>query len=402
MISLFGTGNTTYERTVFGVDSADTTRGLRYYGYNKSFVFRGAEQVLGVDLDGFVWTGTYGNPGSAVFYSAGRAGVEAAGRFYANGSAYALTTNGNVSIGGDLSSYDGRFYGNVNLDYNIGLGIGSTAPGVDVAIDDPDTGINGSAGALDFILNGVAAVYVRAGKLGIGRAPSYPLDVVGRAHFRNSTNGERIRIFTDASDVGNVWTLDPNGAAKAVMASRQTGGNYGAYIAACDGGGIPQAMLDCRASDGLGQVIADVKNFRAINPRDPKTDIYYASLEGPEAAMYVRGKGRLVNGRAMIDLPDHFTSLANPATLTIQLTPASFRSMGLGYEIGQDGSITIGELAGGNGSYEFSWVVTAVRKGFEDYEVVRSWKEAPMMNMTEEEAWAARMKKIQQKRGSQP
>ena len=425
MISMFGTGNSTYARTILGVDSDTPELGLRFLGYNNSFVFQGAQPVLNVDLDGFVTAGSYANPGTAVFYAAGRAGVNAAGRFYNNGSTYALTANGdvlleaNAYIGGNLAvgtgtpsidlaiddsdtgfsgspgAVDVVLNGNPELSVRSGkVGLGTTAPAVDLAIDDADTGFNASAGALDLVLDNASKIFVRSAGLGIGKTPSAALDVVGSAYFREAGSAVRARIFTNATnDCGEIWTQSSSGAITAWIASYKNGATTTGIVAACDNAGATQAWVDV-TSAGQGRVIADVKNFRAINPRDPQTDIYYASLEGPEAAMYVRGKGRLVNGRAMIDLPDHFTSLANAETLTIQLTPASFRSKGLGYEVGQDGSIVIGELADGRGSYEFSWVVTAVRKGFEDYEVIRSWKEAPMTNMTEQEAWAARMKKI--------
>ena len=57
--------------------------------------------------------------------------------------------------------------------------------------------------------------------------------------------------------------------------------------------------------------------------------------------------------------------------MTVQLTPLSAESMGLAVVERDAGSMTIVELAGGQGNYDFDYLVIAVRKGYEDYEVVR-------------------------------
>lgn len=144
-------------------------------------------------------------------------------------------------------------------------------------------------------------------------------------------------------------------------------------------------------------VFANVKNFVEPNRNDPTTDIWYASLEGPEAAMYARGSGRLANGEAQIVLPDHFLSMIVPGSLTVHLTPGSRSSKGLGYEYGPNG-ITVFELAGGKGAYEFSWTVTSVRKGFENYRVLRPWDEIAPVETDREKAWQARLKELEEKK----
>jgi len=118
-------------------------------------------------------------------------------------------------------------------------------------------------------------------------------------------------------------------------------------------------------------VYATIKSFRIPNPRQEGTDIVYACIEGPEAAAYVRGTARLVNGRAHVDLPEHFASVAVLEGLTITLTPGSFESKGLAWATKSLAGFDVGELHNGKGSYEFDWEVKAVRKGYEDYHVIR-------------------------------
>ena len=141
-----------------------------------------------------------------------------------------------------------------------------------------------------------------------------------------------------------------------------------------DAQGIHSATM---AVDGSGNsvVMADVKNFRVAHPTQPNTDIVYACIEGPEAAVYVRGTGHLVNGEASITLPDHFVSVANPETMTVQVTPLSADSLGLSVVAKGPSDVVVKELHRGAGSYDFDWEVKCARKGHEGYAVTRPHEE---------------------------
>ena len=128
-------------------------------------------------------------------------------------------------------------------------------------------------------------------------------------------------------------------------------------------------------SSGRGVVFGDVKNFRMSNPANPSEEIWYASLEGPEAAAYVRGTAQLVNGRATVRFPEHFRSVANAQGMTIMLTPHSAESLGLAAVDRSESGFEIQELMSGKGSYNVDWEVKAVRRGFEDYQVIRPVQE---------------------------
>jgi hypothetical protein len=120
---------------------------------------------------------------------------------------------------------------------------------------------------------------------------------------------------------------------------------------------------------GDGSVWGKTKNFVDVDPTDPTRKIRYTSIEGPEAAMYVRGKAKLINGRGIIQLPDHFTALALESSITVTLTPRSFESKGLAIGNISSTNIEVGELFKGSGNYEFDYLVYAVRKGYENYKV---------------------------------
>lgn len=147
-----------------------------------------------------------------------------------------------------------------------------------------------------------------------------------------------------------------------------------------------------RSSDGgVGEVYADRKNVRVPNPADATTDIWYCCPEGPDAAIYVRGTARLVAGAAHVILPEHFRLLAVETGMTVQVTPLSVDSKGLAITSKRLSGIEVRELAGGAGDYEFDWRVEAVRKGHEDYQVIRPWMRS---DENESKAWENRTKWI--------
>jgi hypothetical protein len=130
--------------------------------------------------------------------------------------------------------------------------------------------------------------------------------------------------------------------------------------------------------NGRGVVMADIKNFRVPHPTRPDTDIVYACIEGPEAVVYLRGTARLVDGEAVISLPDHFTGVSSFEGMTVQVTPLSADSLGLAVVSKRPGGIEVKELHRGTGNYEFDWGLKCVRKGHEDYCVTRPRSEMAM------------------------
>ena len=125
-----------------------------------------------------------------------------------------------------------------------------------------------------------------------------------------------------------------------------------------------------------GLVFGSLKAFIVDDPTDSSRKIKYTSLEGPEAAIYVRGTASLVSGRAYIEFPDHFSAMAVSSSITVTLTPRSARSMGLAAVDVSTQGIQVAELGGGRNSYAFDYVAHAVRKGHEDYEVYLTKEQA--------------------------
>ena len=126
---------------------------------------------------------------------------------------------------------------------------------------------------------------------------------------------------------------------------------------------------------GQGVVFADVKNFVMDHPGRADKKIVYASLEGPEAAAYLRGTARLANGETQVTFPQHFQYVINSNTMTVVLTPLSADSKGLAVIDKSENGFVVKELQKGNGNYAFDWEVKAVRSGYENYIPVRDSSE---------------------------
>ncbi len=107
-------------------------------------------------------------------------------------------------------------------------------------------------------------------------------------------------------------------------------------------------------------------SFVQPHPSDPAKELVYAFFEGPEHAVFLRGKAKLVNGRAVIETPEHFRLVAGrDEHITVQLTPRSADTFGLAAVKVTKERIRVRELRGATNTYEFDYFITAKRGGFE-------------------------------------
>jgi hypothetical protein len=109
-------------------------------------------------------------------------------------------------------------------------------------------------------------------------------------------------------------------------------------------------------------------SFVQPHPTDPTKEIVYISLEGPEAGTYIRGTAQLVNGEAMISLPEHFSLVTSDEGLTVQLTPVGEWLQLYVVEKGTH-HVIVHEANGKNG--QFDYMVQGVRKGYENHQVIQ-------------------------------
>jgi hypothetical protein len=67
-----------------------------------------------------------------------------------------------------------------------------------------------------------------------------------------------------------------------------------------------------------GALNAITKSFNIGHPTKPGMNLRYGSLEGPEFGVYVRGR---LTGSNVIELPEYWSKLVNPDSITVNLTP---------------------------------------------------------------------------------
>lgn len=233
----------------------------------------------------------------------------------------------------------------------------------------------------------------QAGNVGIGTtAPTVKLEVQG--------------TFRTRAAAGNLLaSIDPNGSSGGAFSTFRPDGTRNVFLAATSSGGGAIAVYDVDGSQagylgvvsGASVLQADVKNFRVPHPEKAEVDIVYASLEGPEAAMYVRGTATLVDGEATIPLPEHFSVLAADEGITVQLTPLSADTYGLAAVKKSTAEVVVRELAGGAGSFDFDWEVKAVRRAHRDYQPIRAWDDGLVAGDERQQAWDARVASLQRR-----
>jgi hypothetical protein len=116
------------------------------------------------------------------------------------------------------------------------------------------------------------------------------------------------------------------------------------------------------------------KNFVQAHPTDPGKEIVYVALEGGEAGTYVRGSGSLMNGKAVIVLPEHFALVTAAEGLTAHLTPRGTWLQLYVVELDR-AQLVVREAQGLSG--EFDYLIHGLRRGYEQHEVIRGKREVP-------------------------
>lgn len=187
----------------------------------------------------------------------------------------------------------------------------------------------------------------------------------------NQNDKPAVSSGINTNQAGVISLYNPNGNPNIVMSTISgSNGNRPLIYFYRPGNNSPE--IACFINDNnQGVIQGDLKNFRMDHPADETMDIVYASLEGPEAAAYVRGNATLDQGKVYIAFPDHFIHVCGPESLTVQLTPRSKDSKGLAVTSIDPGGFWVEELGQGQGNYAFYWEAKGVRNGYENYQVIQ-------------------------------
>jgi hypothetical protein len=115
-----------------------------------------------------------------------------------------------------------------------------------------------------------------------------------------------------------------------------------------------------------GSFAASTKNFEIDHPTKPGMKLVHACIEGPEVAVFYRGEGKLINGEAVVELPDYFEALTRREGRTVQLTPKGAEPYLLSATDVVDGKF---KVYGSKPDGSFYWEVKAVRADVEPLKV---------------------------------
>lgn len=383
-----GAGGTTFSmaRISGGLESASGQRGnLRFYTGDGGTL----TEHMRIDAFGRVGIGTSSPVSDLHILSDGEAALRIEGDADGNGDEPAqllfrrgslasaevgfVGTSDDFVIAPRLPSSQLESHLLLNPDGNVGVGSNSPTSGkFQVVQSEDDSGggvaivnssgqralrlwVDGSnTSRIDSASGGTAPLLLNSGGGRVDTGGPLVVDRLIRIDGGNGNSNILLSHLLNNPDNGFLSVDDPSGNPR-----------VRAYVDTSDQGWVEADQIEA------GEIAADVKNFRVPNPADPATDIYYASLEGPEAAAYVRGTARLVAGRAVIELPDHFQSVAVDRGMTVNVTPLSAESAGLAVTEKNTRRVVVRELNGGTGSYAFDYMVTAVRQGHENYRVIR-------------------------------
>jgi hypothetical protein len=286
---------------------------------------------------------------------------------FANGSEAVRTTTTVSGTAGALVTFAANGKELVRITDKIGDGAGY------VRINDKDgaervtlsVDANNGGEVLTRTVNGTDAVHIST--FGSGSQQSGSISVM------NPAGKDLINLFTDVSG-GTLFLKHSEAKSSIALVVSPNGGIMD--LANADG----NLVISLDGATGVVTATDFIKtgtsNSRTEHPLDPSKEIYTSSLEGPEAGLYTRGTAQLVNGEARIQLPYHFPLVATQEGLTVHLTPLSAASEGLAVVSKSTRAIVIKELRNGTGNYQFDYIVHAVRKGYENFAVIRD-KVAP-------------------------
>lgn len=152
------------------------------------------------------------------------------------------------------------------------------------------------------------------GNVGIGlTAPASLLHVAGDARITGITTVTNTTVAT-STITGAFQVVGGAGIGGALFVGGQV--NITSGVVSTNTG---TGALVVNGGVGInGALNAITKSFNIGHPTKPGMTLRYGSLEGPEFGVYVRGR---LKGSNTIELPEYWTKLVDPDSITVNLTP---------------------------------------------------------------------------------
>lgn len=207
---------------------------------------------------------------------------------------------------------------------------------------------------------------------------------------------------------GIAQSPDGRGVSGANTASSgKTTGTYGAVsssdngaagvrgYAAADSGTIFGVYGETKSPDGYGLYtpndakvgstlyatnleVTDTKNFvQTVTTEAGPREIVYTSVESPTPRTETSGIATLQDGRAVVELPDHFALVTDPdEDLVVQVTPHSIEAEGPAVVERSPTRLVIEDFEA-SGDYDVSYTIKGTRDGYADQDIVRKTGRQP-------------------------
>ena len=187
------------------------------------------------------------------------------------------------------------------------------------------SGVQGASGATGTAgTNGATGVSGASGAQGVQGASG----ATGAQGIQGASGATGVFGATGVQGAsGSTGISGATGPSTAINATNDTSTTvlYPVFVGAAGSNQTPKVTttkLAWNASTGsltiTGSLFATTKSFKIAHPTKEGMVLTYGSLEGPENGVYVRGK---LSGSDTIELPDYWTKLIDPNSITISLTP---------------------------------------------------------------------------------
>ena len=254
---------------------------------------------------------------------------------------------------------------------NVAGGVWSFAAGANAKADNANTFVwnDGSDGvestaAGQFLVNA-------GGGVGLGTtAPKAPVDVASENNWNLDSNDGDLRVGDDQYRLSMGVATGGGGAGQCNV--RAKGGIEELTLGAGTNGPTVRVNPDSVTVEG-DLSVSGSKNFvQSVDTDDGEREVYYSAVEAGTPHTEVSGVAELEDGRAEIDLPEHFSLVTDPdEPLMVQVTPHARERVHPQVTERSTHRVVVEEFEGETGSYEVSYTVKGTREGFADEQVVR-------------------------------
>ena len=205
----------------------------------------------------------------------------------------------------------------ISVDRNTGT-VTVTNIGVTATIGTTYLGVSAATGAVTFTNLGVQTITAGSGtavSASTGQVTISSTDNLQLVTNRGSTTTNVVYLTNAAvATSNNTGALQVTGGIAAAAASY-----FGNNVVVRSGLSVNTSTINASYAMFVnGSFAATTKSFLIDHPTEPGKKLRYGSLEGPENGVYVRGR---LSGTSVIELPDYWTGLVDPKSITVDLTP---------------------------------------------------------------------------------